>query len=31
MTVNGKTITFAAGDAPGVNSSTNTAPAGFTT
>src|SRR6267142_5376650 len=28
--VNGKTITFAAGDAPGVNSSTNTAPAGFT-
>ncbi len=30
FTVNGKTITFAAGDAPGVNSSTNTAPAGFT-
>jgi flagellin-like hook-associated protein FlgL len=30
ITVNGKTITFAAGDAPGVNSSTNTAPAGFT-
>jgi flagellin-like hook-associated protein FlgL len=30
ITVDGKTITFAAGDAPGVNSSTNTAPAGFT-
>jgi flagellin len=30
ITVNGKTITFAAGDAPGVNGSTNTAPAGFT-
>ena len=30
ITVNGKTITFAAGDAPGVNSSTNVAPAGFT-
>ena len=30
FTVNGKTITFAAGDAPGVNGSTSTAPAGFT-
>jgi flagellin-like hook-associated protein FlgL len=30
FTVNGKTITFAAGDAPGVNGSTATAPAGFT-
>src|SRR6187551_1104084 len=29
ITVNSKTITFAAGDAPGVNGSTNTAPAGF--
>jgi flagellin len=30
ITVNGKTVTFAAGDAPGVNSSTNVAPSGFT-
>src|SRR5918912_938473 len=30
FTVDGKTITFAAGDAPGVNGSTNTAPTGFT-